>query len=345
MSSNQQELEKRYFGLRSTCFNYLDVSPKMFKQYLDDELGETDTKWTELGTQTHMYLLEQDEFWKNYVYLAVDKPSSEKQKQFAERLSESIKIDKEVDRVELAIKIYKEIYAVGKKSDDKIKEDATKLLESLEEYIKYLVVRTDYKSVINYTTINYLKEAKEEVRKHKVANALLLQDSITDDMYRESEKRIYWEHPLFIHEGQPLVLRSTIDRLIIDHKNKRIFLVDVKTSSKLPKFEESFESYKYGRQLASYWAAVEYYLKTEDQYKDTDWNDYVRDTYIIGIQTPHQFMNYPIDCKVFPISEPSLGEGLRDLNSKIDDVLWHLTSNYWDHTRHYYENNGLEKTL
>ena len=345
MSSNQKELEKRYFGLRSTCFNYLDTSIKLFKQYLDDELEETSNKWSDLGTQTHMYLLQADEFWKNYTYLTIDKPSSEKQKQFAEQVAELIKANKEKNKVEIIEKVYKDIYVIAKKSEDKIKEDALSLYNSLEDYIKYLVTRTQYKDVLSYATVNYLKDVKEEVKKHKVANTLLLQDSITDDIYRASEKQIYWEHPLFNIEGSPIVLRSTIDRLIIDHKDKRVLLIDIKTSSKLPEFEKSFEEYKYNRQLASYWMALEYYLRTEEEYKGIDWNEYTRDTYIIAIQTPHQFRNYPTECKVFPISERSLGTGLKDLNSKIDDVLWHITNNKWDHNRDYYENNGLEKVL
>jgi len=348
MSNNQLELEKRYFGLRSTCFGYLDISPKLFKKYLDNELEEEKKSYFELGTKLHMYLLEPDKFKENYIYLSIDKPKSKNQNDFCERVAELVKISNTEVPI-IVSNAYKEIYATDKKSEDKIKKESKELFDNLKEYIEYLINRTKYKDTLNYQDISFLKEAKEEVKNHKIANKLILENSIIDnkDIYAVSEQRIYWEYPLFTYENKPLVLRSTLDRFIINHKTKEIILIDIKTSGNLPNFNESFEKYKYYRQLASYWLAAYYFLKTEEQFKDVleKWDDYSRKTYIVAIQTPNYLKNYPIECKVIPISEVTLGQGVKELNSNIDDVLWYLTNNKWDHSRHYYDSDGLEKVL
>lgn len=335
-------LKDRHLGLRVSLCNKIWISPRYFKDVLDGKIVEEDKSYFDIGTKTHMFLLEAEKFKENYTYLEFNTPGSPKQKEFCETLVAAKKKNSILDTKysDLAPKIYKKIYRTDKKSDDKIKEEALKLTDSLKKYIEYLSAKEVYKDVLNYHTVSFLNTAKLQVNKHKLAKSLIYPD--TEHL---TEYMIYWEHPEIKINNEPAVIRSTIDRLIIDHNKKVITLVDLKTSSTLHKFDEKFLLYKYHMQLAAYWLAVFYEFSKSPDLRNK-YKDYTYETYIVGIQTPDNYGgNLPIECRVFKISEETLSEGLAELNKTFDTISWHFDNDKWDHTKSYYENNGIDKIL
>jgi hypothetical protein len=335
-------LKKRWKGIRVTLLNKIKC-PKLFKACIDGEFEE-DYPWLSIGTKLHMYLLEPEKFKENYTYLEFETPSSLKQKEFCEKLVESKKTNSIIDEkyTTLAPKIYSKIYTVKGKSEEKIKEEALKLLKSLQKYIEYLTKRKEYKDILNYSTLDFLRKAKLEVGKHIKANELIL--NFKNNTEHKSELNILWEHPFIELDGEKVVISSTVDRFIIDHENKEIILIDIKTTSDLSNFEESFIKYNYARQMCAYWLALAYYMNQDEKLKKI-LQEYNNKTYIVAIQTQSNNNQTPIECKVFPVSEATLAEGYSSLTEALNEVVWHFENDKWDHTRQYYENNGLEKTL
>lgn len=339
---NIEDLKKRYSRISASALGYFEVDPKYFKNYIDKLLDEDTPKYMELGVQLHMYLLEPEEFQKNYTYLDVTKPKGAIQSQFCEIIANS-KID---DLEESIVNAYKLSYVIKTKNEDKIKEDALELYNKLIDYITYLQKRKEFKDVLPKSTFNYLTEAKYQAENHVAVKEMLFEtDSIIDtgDVFTANELFVLWEHPTIMYKGTKLVLKSFIDRLVIDHTNKIIKLIDLKTSSNLHDLRTSYDSYKYYRQMAFYWSAIEYYFK--HQFADKDIKNYSRETFIIGIQTPNFQKDYPIRCKVFPLQQEDLDKGHNEVEELLDDIKWHMDENKWAHSRSYYENNGLEKTL
>ncbi len=340
---DQEDLKKRYSRISASALGYFKIDPKYFKNYIDRALDEETPKYMELGTQLHMYILEPEEFQKNYTYLDVTKPKGNNQNEFCDIVANS----KLADQTDKVVNAYKLVYACKSKSEDKIKQEALLLYNKLSEYVNYLQKRKEYKDVLNKSTINYLREAKYQAERHCAVNDYIFdKDTIiaSPNVFTANELFILWEHPTIMYNGSKLVLKSFIDRLYIDHDKKVIKLIDLKTSSNLHDFRESYEKYEYNRQMAFYWSAIEYYFKHE--FSDKDINEYTRETFITAVQTPNHFgKDYPIRWKMFPLEEKDIQEGHNNVEEILNEIKWHMDEGKWDHTRHYYENNGLEKIL
>jgi hypothetical protein len=338
-------LKERWCGIGATVLNAFEVDPRYFKNTIDKTTDEETPDYFDLGTKTHMYLLQPEKFKEDYIYLEFTKPKNDKQEEFCSDIAERLRFNEDKDAKEIVIAAYKKSYAVDKKTEAKIKEEALTLYKSLIKYIRYLINRSKYKDILTWSDLQYLREVKQVVQDHAKASKLILgHTTIGDPLIDEYEElEIYWEHPTILLNGEKLVSKSTIDKLIVNHKTMEISLVDLKTSSLLHEFSSKFKEYNYYRQLAFYRLAVVYWFNAT--YPDKNIKDYTLNSYIAAVQTPGKYKDYPIRCKVFPISEESLKEGLDSIDALLPQIVWHFENNKWDHSRYYYENEGLEPQL
>jgi hypothetical protein len=152
----------------------------------------------------------------------------------------------------------------------------------------------------------------------------------TDKLFICNEFEIYWTTPT------GLECKSMIDRIIIDHENKKVTLIDLKTTSHLPDFKDKFMEYKYYRQMAFYWMAIYWYFKNNLPDKNID--EYLKETFVVAIGTKD-----PIEVKVFEITERRLTEGLIEIEPLLRELEWHFKEDKWDYTRAYYEGQTTEK--
>lgn len=344
-----EKLKPDYSGISASSLNWLDISPLYFKKKLDKEIVDVETKATELGTQLHMYLLEPNEFNNAYLYLNFDKPRSELQKEFCETCVEIKNSKEEISDLELkssdiAVPAYKASYNTAKKSEEKVKEEALDLYLKLKPYITYLSEKDKYKGIISHSNLSYVREAKRCVNSHDKASSLIYENTneyvYDSDIYSANELRIYWEHPEFKINEKPLVLKSIIDRLYINHKEKLIQLIDVKTSGKLYIFGQKFEDYNYKRQMAFYWRAIEYLF--EKIFPTKNINEYRKETYIVALQTPDVIKKVPIECNVIKIKDDTVNKGRKEVDEYLSTLIWHFENDEWNHSMSYYENEGID---
>lgn len=343
----QVPTKKKYTlkGISNSSLSWFEISPRYFKDKFDGLIESEDKDYFDIGTKTHMFLLERAEFDKNYVNLKYTTPRGDKQKQFCEEYLKLKTKGKKADE-DAAIRAYEKTYATDKKSTDKIKDEALKLQRELSSYLRYLEASGVYKEVLNDSTMNYLNAAEKAVKSHKLAKELLFTNIPevveVEGLVIRNEYNILWKHPAVLVNGEPILCSSTIDRLVIDHNNKVIKLVDLKTTFKLSKFhEESFEKYKYYRQLAFYWMAIFWLFKNE--FPDKDIMEYKKETYIVALQTASSYSSnteYPIECKVFRIGDSQLDKGEKEFTELLKQVAWHFENDSWDFPREYYESDG-----
>lgn len=306
---------------------FLKYGPKYVKDYTDGKIPKTTTTYFEKGTMIHMYILQPEEFWQNYIVLDFETPKSEQQRKFAKAFVDSAEFEHNL-RV---LSAYKECYSTTNKSDDKMLSEGLEMAQKLSDYIEYLSKVNTGKTIISWNDVNMLKRIKENLDKHKKAKELLFPES--GQWEEHNEFHINWNYPKE-YLGVVTKCKSLIDRVIIDHTNKKIILIDLKTSFEIHNFNDHIKDLDYTRQLAYYWLAIHWYFLNE---LNIEISDYEKETYIVAIRTTEDN-----SVKVIKFSDESVSGSLSKIDIAIRDLAWHIDTNNWEYNREYYENDGSE---
>ena len=296
---------------------------------LDKALEEETKSFYEKGEQIHQYILEPEEFDKNYIFLDYETPKSQQQKDFCESFARA----KKGTKTEKLLKAYKDSYST-KESDEKVLEKAEQLAKTYDSFIKYIKLAPMYMSILPNSMQNLLNESRKALLEHSKGKELMYNEQHstfgnTDNLFIANEFEIQWIHRTGVE------CKSLIDRIIIDHENKKVTLVDLKTSSHLSEFKDKFTEYKYYRQMAFYWMAIHWYFKNTLN-KNID--EYQKETFIVAIGTKE-----PIEVKVFEVIESTLLKGFLEIESLIYSLAWHFKEDKWDYTEAYYQGKTTEK--
>lgn len=300
---------------------FLKKGPRYLKDMLDGKEEGISAKYLDKGTMIHMYLLQPEEFWSNYMIIDYEKPKTAQQLAFCEAYFSSTEIVEE-DKL---INAYKASYSGNNMSKDAMLKKAKELQLKFAEYIEFLDKNQTY-TVISFADLNMLKNIKKNIDSHIKANELL-----TDQPGVEchNEFHINWEA-----EKQGVSCKSLLDRVKIDHANKKITLIDLKTTADVYNFKHSVEEYDYYRQIAFYILALTWYMKDEGY----NIEDYDLEAYIVAIQS-----NGNNEVRVFNMLNEQELLARKDLIADaLTEISYHYQTGNWDHTREYYENNGTE---
>lgn len=300
---------------------FLKKGPRYLKDMLDGKEEGISAKYLDKGTMIHMYLLQPEEFWSNYMIIDYEKPKTAQQLAFCEAYFSSTEIVEE-DKL---INAYKASYSGNNMSKDAMLKKAKELQLKFAEYIEFLDKNQTY-TVISFVDLNMLKNIKKNIDSHIKANELL-----TDQPGVEchNEFHINWEA-----EKQGVSCKSLLDRVKIDHANKKITLIDLKTTVDVYNFKHSVEEYDYYRQIAFYILALTWYMKDEGY----NIEDYDLEAYIVAIQS-----NGNNEVRVFNMLNEQELLARKDLIADaLTEISYHYQTGNWDHTREYYENNGTE---
>jgi len=335
---------------------FLNKGPAFLHKMLTEDVPEEDNPVLKRGTMIHEYILQPEEFQKDYVVWDKSRPSSAQQEKFCQAY---VKHYDELDLNEnrAILSAYKEAYSTAGKSDDKMLSEGLKIASMLKDYIDYLK-SGDQRIMIGPYDYQMLKKIKLNVENHKLANKIInataklydtnmgLPNSIISENHHEFH--INWEYPAIFmknpdKEGETLPVfsikcKSLLDGLTLDFQNKKATIYDLKTTQKLWHFEDSIEQYDYLRQLMYYRFAVEWYLEHECGEKSPQ-SEWTFEFYIIGIDTTGSY-----EIRVFTFSEDAF---IKDhigwkIGKALTDIAWHQMNNKWEHSRAYYEGDGSE---
>lgn len=297
---------------------------KKLSGQLEDETSQSMTK----GTMIHEYLLQPEEFQKDYVVWDKNRPSSTNEEKFCQALADSL----EIEPNKSLLSAYKAAYSTSGKSDDKILSEATKKASTLKEYIEFLKSR-DQREMITPYSANQLMKIKENISNHKAACKLLLP---ADNKNVFHEFHINWEYISSKCNDVEFTCpcKSLLDSVSFDYDNKKVILMDLKTTSHLHNFADAVNTYDYTRQLYFYTKALKWYI-TNELHEDGDtWRF---EWYIIAIDS------LTSDIRVFTFSYKQVyGENVEKVRNAIRDIVWHKCNDLWEHSRAYYEGNGIE---
>lgn len=297
---------------------------KKLSGQLEDETSQSMTK----GTMIHEYLLQPEEFQKDYVVWDKSRPSSTNEEKFCQALADSL----EIEPNKSLLSAYKAAYSTSGKSDDKILSEATKKASTLKEYIEFLKSR-DQREMITPYSANQLIKIKENISNHKAACKLLLP---ADNKNVFHEFHINWEYISSNYNDIEFTCpcKSLLDSVSFDYDNKKVILMDLKTTSHLHNFADAVNTYDYTRQLYFYTKALKWYITNELHENGNTWRF---EWYIIAIDS------FTSDIRVFTFSYKQVyGENVEKVRNAIRDIVWHKCNDLWEHSRAYYEGNGIE---
>lgn len=306
---------------------FLSKGPRALKDILDGKSENLKLPQLERGTMIHEYILQPDEFWKDYIILDYEIPKVKQQKDFCEAYTNSLELIED----EKLLKAYRSSYSNTKSSEIALNE-ARELFNKYQDYIKALQSNKQQKKTISFADYNMLEKIKKNLEEHKAANTLLFDVPTTYECHNEFH--INWEATNGLEK--PVSCKSLLDRLMIDNTNKKIILIDLKTTSNVYDFKHSVEEFKYYRQLSFYIFAIAWYMQEE---LNLNVDDYDLEVYIIAIQT-----NGNYEVRVFNMfNEEELLKSRDIITNALKEISYHISSNNWEHTRNYYKNNGIEE--
>ena len=297
---------------------------KKLSGQLEDETSQSMTK----GTMIHEYLLQPEEFQKDYVVWDKSRPSSTNEEKFCQALADSL----EIEPNKSLLSAYKAAYSTSGKSDDKILSEATKKASTLKEYIEFLK-SGDQREMITPYSVTQLMKIKENISNHKAACKLLLP---ADNKNVFHEFHINWEYISSKYNDIEFTYpcKSLLDSVSFDYDNKKVILMDLKTTSHLHNFADAVNTYDYTRQLYFYTKALKWYITNELHENGETWRF---EWYIIAIDS------LTSDIRVFTFSYKQVyGENVEKVRNAIRDIVWHKDNDLWEHSRAYYEGNGIE---
>lgn len=307
---------------------FLKKGPRYLKEMLDGKEG-LKASFLDKGTMIHEYILQQEEFWKDYIILDFAVPKVKQQKDLLEFYANAKMVDPLASEDDILLMSYNSAYSNNKSIDKRIQE-AKELVELYQNYIEYFKNK-DSKKVISFADLNMLKTIKKNMEDHKKANELLFKYPETFEVHNEFH--INWEYPNASSLGD-LPCKSLLDRVMIDHTNKKIILVDIKTTADVYNFKHSVEEFDYCRQLAYYWLAIHWYFKNELK---LNIEEYEYETYIVAVQSHDGY-----EVRVFKFNSKAIEERLVTIDYAIKRIAWHKNNNLWDHMKEYYDEDGAE---
>lgn len=307
---------------------FLKKGPRYLKEMLDGKEG-LKASFLDKGTMIHEYILQPEEFWKDYIILDFAVPKVKQQKDLLEFYANAKMVDPLASEDDILLMSYNSAYSNNKSIDKRIQE-AKELVELYQNYIEYFKNK-DSKKVISFADLNMLKAIKKNMEDHKKANELLFKYPETFEVHNEFH--INWEYPNASTLGD-LPCKSLLDRVMIDHTNKKIILVDIKTTADVYNFKHSVEEFDYCRQLAYYWLAIHWYFKNELK---LNIEEYEYETYIVAVQSHDGY-----EVRVFKFNSKAIEERLVTIDYAIKRIAWHKNNNLWDHMKEYYDEDGAE---
>lgn len=327
---------------------FLNKGPAYLHKMLTEDVPEEKNPVLERGTMIHEYILQPEEFQKDYVVWDKSRPNSAQQEKFCQALAFST----EIEPNRAILDAYKQAYSTAGKSEDKMLSEGLKIASTLKDYIDFLKAN-DGRIMISPWDAKMLEKIKQNIQSHKLANNIIWPCGHIDysqkfpqpidvtEYYDEEGNRFYpdnrtsYYHEFHINwECRGVQCKSLLDGLDLDFKNKKAIIYDLKTTQKLWHFEESIEQYDYLRQLCYYKKAVLWYLKHECGEDQLTWDF---EFYIIGIDTTGSY-----EIRVFYFDEYTVSSRIVVIHDSLDEIAWHQSTGKWDHSREYYEGDGSE---
>jgi hypothetical protein len=301
-------------AISNSSLNFLDPEtggcPQKMRDFLDGKLSDDTTKSLTVGDMVHKYMLEPDKF----KVADFDKPADgiceivsklyEANKEYGALQWESLS-DEAIGRI---------CEMVDWQKNWKLETRINKVKETGKQYWDFLWSSQDY-IVLDPLTKETVANCVASLVSDKTAGKVLGVWEKPFEIHDELE--IYWKYE---KDGITFNCKSKIDRLIVNPSNKTFHIVDLKTTSKIiHNFPDSFQFYKYYRQIAFYEMAVLQWLH------NTKNEEYIPGRhYIVAVETKGYF-----NTRTYIVSPPYMAKGREEIHQLMRILKHHMDTDNW----------------
>jgi hypothetical protein len=288
--------------------------PKKAKEFLQGEKPPLKSKFVITGNVIHSWLEDR----ANFAVAEIDKPA-EKAGEIADKMIEIAEFFPEKDEYELFVEARKEIEYYKSRTDESVYKTWK---ETGSPYFQFYQVNQN-KVILSKEDKQILENIQNNINTNSAVQFFLLGSGM--GIETKNEQVLTWT--LEYTSGYKLKHKVKIDRTIIDHNSKTIYIVDFKTTSKngysyavsnFPLRITEFISRKIYRQFAFYEYAI-----TATRPKELE--DYKIVNILIVIETTG--LN---NLFCFEIDRPHIHEGQLEVTKLTNEVLYAHKNNKWD---------------
>ena len=337
-------ISNKFSHLSYSKLALLDKSPKDFyRKYIEGEEVIEEKHAVNLGSLIDCLLTEPDNLYNIFKVVAHNEPTGLMKDYTSVYIDNYKKLladtDSSVSDGEKQLAAHEQAYAtkIFKISLDKVIERFNK---EAKDYAMAVATAGDK---IIVTSEDFLKAS--------ACSTALLNNKFTKDFLSlyivGNKEKIYQLDDTFeiLNSGYPLTFKVKLDLVIIDHDNKTIQPLDIKTTSSSPyAFTKSMYSYRYDIQGALYSHYIKHVFKARKGLEDYKVLDF---KYIVVN------VDYPKNPLIWKLSYNDnraafagklAGYNRAGIWELINDLRWHLENDLWDYSRELYENNGVVET-
>lgn len=311
-------------------------SPKRYKTFvMDKEGGEEDTPSLANGKLVHLYVEDPEAF----VVSDIDRPS-DMMAAWVEDVHESF-VWKEahltIDNIALSevIKKMKGDRYKTLKDEDKI---VSKFFGSID-YLKHLI-RSNDKICMTTAQKKVVEGCIQSLHSNKLAERLLFDAPEAFGATAVNEQALYWKEKVAL-TGASITLqaKALLDRMTLDPLNKKGTLTDLKTTGKpIANFENSFEYYRYYRQMGWYRHAMR--VEIDRLYGEGHSDSWNIDVYIVAVETGPMH-----ETRVYKIGEKYLDKGASEAKDLVERIGYCTYYSSWEQCKEEKENGYINLEL
>lgn len=196
-----------------------------------------------------------------------------------------------------------------------------------KEYVDFLD-SAEGKIIMSKSTKEVVDKCIQSLNGNSVAKSLLFEEDEFGNMSYFNELEVYDTTP------NGTKFKGKIDRLVVDFENNVIKMPDIKTTGKgAYNFQNSFEHYRYYRQLAFYKRLANKYL--QEKFPSVNFFLFTWEFYNVVVETIA-----PFNTVVYKIPEVWILKGAAEINKLVARINWHIV-NGWDGSLEEKEQGGF----
>lgn len=223
----------------------------------------------------------------------------------------------------------------GKNFKGKTIEYALQVFQDEAEDYFQMMIENSCKTVVEVSLVDKAK---------KIAN-LMTTDPFTSDLFNDKEMEYFPKFPIewtyTTTDGKKIACKSELDIMRIDHRNKKVYLHDLKTTFDNEGFEGTYLRYRYDLQAAFY------YLATQEWMNNNNLGSYnlERMEFIVGDTSsnnrrPVRFQTSMKDLEAGLNGFSIRGKYYKGIHQLIEEISWAEDNSMWNMSRELIESNG-----
>lgn len=229
-------------------------------------------------------------------------------------------------------------------------KDAT-IIDTLKKsralvYLRFLINKEDGVAYVSHEEVTQAKAIATSLQISPYTRFYCQHiDSYDDNTEVFNQEAIYftYNHISESNTKYDLPAKALLDRIIVDHTNKTIYPVDIKTTDgPVGSFPKKIMTFRYDIQAAWYTEAMKQWVI------DKKIEDYEITPFAFVVENSGDYIGRPLVWELskqdLKVARLGIENGVPGIKQALDLYLWHTINDEWDEDKLILENNGRIET-